>query len=299
MYNLQLNSCNMKPSLEYLPKAAEESFVVKHFEYAYYPTPWHYHPEYELVLVTESTGKRFIGDKISDFVPGNLAFIGANLPHTYRNDKKYYQPKSSLKAKSIVVHFLESTLGNDFLLLPEAKKLRALFAKAARGLDITGKTNVIVSAKMHELLRLNGLQRWIKLVEILALLSETKEVRFISGVAMEGKNEREEGRLDKVTDFVLNNFQRNITIAEVAGIVHMAENSFSRYFSKNTRKTFSAFVSEIRLGHACRLLIENKLSVTDICFECGFNNLSNFNRQFRSGYNVSPLAYRKVFLLKS
>lgn len=285
----------MKPSLEYLPKDAGESFVVKFFDYRYYPTPWHYHHEYELVLVTESTGKRFIGDRITDFAPGNLAFIGSNLPHTYRNDKKYYNPKSKLHAKSIVVHFLESSLGEDFLQLPESKKLRALLAKSVRGLDITGKANTIISAKMHELLALKGLQRWIKLIEILSLLSETKEFAFISAAAVQGSNETEAGRLDKVFDFVLNNFQQPITVTKVAKMVNMADNSFSRYFSRRTRKTFSAFVNEIRLSHACKLLIENKYSVTDICYECGFNNLSNFNRQFRTMYKLNPVAYRKQY----
>jgi hypothetical protein len=104
----------MKPALEHLPKDKDHSFVVKFFDYNYYPTPWHYHPEYEIVMVTESTGKRFIGDHISDFNPGNLAFLGPNIPHTYKNDAKYYKEGSSLRAKSIVIHFTESSLGNDF-----------------------------------------------------------------------------------------------------------------------------------------------------------------------------------------
>jgi quercetin dioxygenase-like cupin family protein len=108
----------MKPALEHLPKEKDNSFVVKFFDYNYYPTPWHYHPEYEIVMVTESTGKRFIGDHISDFLPGNLAFLGPNIPHTYRNDEKYYEDRSALRAKSIVIHFTESSLGNDFLELP-------------------------------------------------------------------------------------------------------------------------------------------------------------------------------------
>ena len=107
----------MKPALEHLPKEKNHSFVVKFFDYNYYPTPWHYHPEYEIVIVTESTGKRFIGDHISDFQPGNLAFLGPNIPHTYRNDDKYYEETSGLRAKSIVIHFTEDSLGDDFLLL--------------------------------------------------------------------------------------------------------------------------------------------------------------------------------------
>ena len=134
----------MKPVLEYLPLERDHSFVVKYFDYKYYPTPWHYHPEYEIVLVTESTGKRFIGDNFSSFAPGNLAFIGPNLPHTYQNDEAYLQPDSNLRAKSIVIHFSEESLGKDFLNLPEAQALLNLFNRSVNGLDVTGDTAVVV-----------------------------------------------------------------------------------------------------------------------------------------------------------
>ena len=128
----------MKPALEHLPREKNQSFVVKDFDYKYYPTPWHYHPELEIVLVTESTGKRFIGDNISDFKPGNLALLGSNIPHTYRNDDKYYEAGSKLKAKSIVIHFTAGSLGNDFLALPEASALGKLFEQSAYGIEING-----------------------------------------------------------------------------------------------------------------------------------------------------------------
>lgn len=129
----------MKPVLEHLPKENEESFVVKYFDYSSYPTPWHYHPEYELVLVTESTGKRFIGDNITNFAPGNLAFIGPNLPHTYQNDEVYLKAKSKLRAKSIVVHFSEESLGKDFFSLPESQPIKNLFNKSVKGIDVIGQ----------------------------------------------------------------------------------------------------------------------------------------------------------------
>lgn len=250
------------------------------------------------MLVTESSGKRFIGDSISDFKSGNLAFIGPNLPHLYRNDTVYYTKKSNLRATSIVVHFLETSFGENFLSLPEAKKLQTLFHKSKRGLDITGKTARIVSEKMQELLHLKGLSRWLKLLEILNMIAESKECRYISGTVMSGHNTAESDRLHAVFEFALKNFNREIQIAEVAGLVNMAENSFSRYFSQRTRKTFTTFINELRLSQACKLLIENNMSVSEICFECGFNNLSNFNRQFRNVYHSNPLAYRKQYLHK-
>ncbi len=288
----------MKPALEHLPKEADESFVVKSFSYKYYPTPWHFHPEYELVLVTESTGKRFIGDNITDFKEGNLAFIGPYLPHLYRNDAQYFAAKTKWKAKSIVIHFLDETFGENFFSIPETKKLRSLFAKSKRGLDITGKTAKMVSEKMMMLLQLTGFARWLQLLDILNTIAESRDYKYISGTVISGHNETESERLHKVFAFTLKHFNREIRIAEVADIVNMAENSFSRYFSQRTRKTFTAFVNELRLSHACKLLIENQTSISDICFDCGFNNVSHFNRQFRAIYGTSPLQYRKQYWLK-
>lgn len=283
----------MKPIIDHLPKKADESFVVMNFDYDYYPTPWHFHPEYELVLVTESTGKRFIGDDISDFKPGNLALIGPDLPHLYRNDVEYYASDSILRARSIVIHFLASSFGEDFLLLPESKKINALLAKSERGLQINGKANKEISVRMYELVDLKGFSRLLKLLEILHILSESNEYTFISETEVAGFNEKESERMNNILGFVMKNFKNNIRLKDAADIANMAENSFSRYFMLRARKSFTTFVNEVRLSSACKLLIENELNIIEICIECGFNNLSNFNRQFKKKYNLSPLAYRK------
>ena len=285
----------MKPVLEYLPREAKESFVVKFFDYAYYPTPWHYHPEFELVLVTESTGKRFIGDQIKDFAPGDLAFIGPNLPHHYRNDARYYKEGSASRSKSIVVHFLEKSLGEDFLKLPETEKIRQLFAHSHRGLEVTGKTNEVINDKLFELLKLKGLERWLKLVEILNILAESEELAFISNHAMQGHHQKDSDRLSSAVEIVMESFQTEIKLEEVAAKVKMTVPSFSRYFKQRTRKTFSAFVMEIRLSHASKLLVEDKQSVAEVCFASGFNNLSNFNRQFKNFYKMNPMEFKKQF----
>lgn len=285
----------MKPVLEHLPREAKESFVVRYFDYPYYPTPWHYHPEYELVLVTESTGTRFIGDQIKDFAPGDLALIGPNLPHLYRNDKAYYQDSSGLRASSIVVHFLEDSFGYDFLKLPEAARLRQLFQHAARGMDITGETNKRVAALLHRLVQLEGLSRWLKLIEILHVLAESTEFDFIASHAMQGRHEKDPDRLSKVMEHVLHSFQADISLEDTAESVNMSAAAFSRYFKHRTRKTFSSFVAEIRLGHASKLLQEDQRSIAEICFDSGFNNLSNFNRQFKKRYGLTPKEFKRRF----
>jgi AraC-like DNA-binding protein len=289
----------MKPALEHLPREKDHSFVVKFFDYNYYPTPWHYHPEYEIVLVTESSGKRFIGDHISDFNEGNLAFIGPNIPHTYRNDNKYYNETSDLRAKSIVIHFTEASLGSDFLKLPEAETLLKLFEQSLYGLDIFGGTRNLISNKLHEIVSLSGMKRWLCLVDILLEIAETKDdVKLITKTPYTGFNPKESMRLCKVFDWITTNFEKEIKLSEAAEIAGMNENAFSRYFSQRTRKTFSAFIQELRLQKAAKMLIENNMSITQVCYGCGYNNISNFNRQFLNHYQTNPMNYRKAFLSK-
>ncbi|MGZ8559051.1 MAG: AraC family transcriptional regulator [Chitinophagaceae bacterium] len=286
----------MKPSLERLPLEQNESFVVKYFDYNFYPTPWHYHPEYELVMVIESTGKRFIGDHISEFKPGNLALLGPNIPHTYRNDEKYYSKKSSLRAKSIVIHFSEASLGNDLLFLPEAKPIRQLLQKSLQGFDIGGQTHTEVSKKLIAIVDQKGLRRWHSLVEILMMLAESKKLKPITSTPQIGYNEKESARLCQVFDWITLNYSSAIKLSDAAKIAGMNENAFSRFFAQRTRKTFSGFVQEMRLQKAARLLVEDEISVTAICYDCGYNNISNFNRQFLNYYNMNPLSYKKTFL---
>ncbi len=286
--------CFMKPVLEYLPRNAGESFVTRHFEYAYYPTPWHFHPEYELVLVTESSGKRFIGDSISEFKPGDLNLIGPYLPHHYRNDPKYYEKKSKLKARSIVVHFKEDSFGENFFNLPETENIRLLLSRSIKGLNVVGKTNQVIHKKLIGLVEARAFDRWILLLEILHILSRSQDLRFICNEVITGQNPTETNRMNRIIDFVIKHFHREIRLSEAAAIAHMAENSFSRYFSQRTRKSFTGFVNEVRLNHASRLLAESTRSITEISIDCGFNNLSNFNRQFRKLYNKNPMTVRKL-----
>jgi AraC-like DNA-binding protein len=289
----------MNPNIEHLPKDTQESFVIKYFDYPYFPTPWHYHPEFELVLVTESTGKRYIGDNISDFQEMDLAIIGPNLPHTYKNDESYHEKDSKKRAKSIVIHFSKNSLGNDFLSLPEAQKINYLLDNCKGGFDIKGKTNKEVSKIMREMLNQKGIVRWCSLLSILALISESDDLTQISNANLVGVNDKESERLSKIIDYIYSNYMDEIKIADIAKITNMTETSLSRFFIQRTRKSLSAFLMEIRLHNACTMLQKNNLNISEIGYQNGFNNLSNFNRQFKKHYLCSPKEYRRQFLEKA
>lgn len=285
----------MKPALEFLPRSKDNSFVAKSFDYKYYPTPWHYHPEYEIVLVTESAGRRLIGDHIGRFEPGNLALIGPNIPHTYKNDEAYYKSKNKLRAKSIVIHFLESSIGADFLDMPEGKKISQLLKSAGCCFDVKGRTNKLVTEKMNEVLVLTGFKKWMVLMEILYELAHSGDLIPITKIPQSVVNEKESDRMCAVLDWIATNFEKEIRLTDAAAIANMNMNAFSRFFSQRTRKTFSGFIKELRLQKASQLLMEDEMSVTEICFDCGYNNISNFNRQFLQHYHLSPLQYKKQY----
>lgn len=286
----------MNPNIEHLPKETQESFVVKYFDYPYFPTPWHYHPEFEIVLVTESVGKRYIGDSITDFEKNDLAIIGSNLPHTYKNDDSYLQKDSTKRAKSIVIHFSKNSLGHDFLSLPEAKQISYLLDNCKGGFDIKGKTNKKVRKIMKKMLDQKGILRWQSLLKVLTLISVSEDLAQISNANLVGVNDKESQRLSKIVGYINSNYMNEIKIADIAKITNMTETSLSRFFIQRTRKSLSAFLMEIRLHNACKMLQKNNLNISEIGYQNGFNNLSNFNRQFKKYYSCSPKEYRSQFL---
>lgn len=284
----------MKPRLEKLTLEPKYSFILQKDVYPYYPTPWHYHPEFELVLVVKSTGQRTVGDHTDNFSDGDLVFLGPNLPHAYQNDVAYYQENESLTAEAIVIHFRDDFLGKDFFNLPEMIPVNQLFDKAKFGLKILDNTRQQISDIMHEMLTLSGHRRIIKLLSILEILSLSEEFQllaspgFVQQYTVSGTD-----RITKVHEYIMTNFRKDIPLADVAEVANLSVPSFCRFFKTCTRKSFSHFLNEIRVGYACKLLLEDKYNISQICYESGFNNMSNFNRQFKKTTGKSPLKYKK------
>ena len=286
----------MKPQLLKISNPANSSFNLFVQETPYFGTPWHYHPEYEIVLILESHGKRFVGSNITDFEPGDLCMIGSYLPHYYKNDSIYYEKNPNLKARSVVIHFLEDFCGSGFLDLPEMENIKILLERSKRGLQFTKETVELVAPKMKSLYAKQGMDRLIELLSILKILSERDDIIYLTTDPILLKNDVDSSRMNAVFEYVMQKYQEDIKLDDVAQLAHMSESAFSRYFKKRTRRTFSQFLSEIRIEHACKLLQNDKLSIAEISFDSGFNNLSNFNRQFKNIKNTTPLAYRSKYL---
>lgn len=290
----------MKPILRKVDSNAEHSFSVRENIFPFLYNYWHYHPEIELTYIRKSSGTRLAGDSIERFSDGDLILLGSNLPHMWRNDDKYFEEHSEHHIESVAIHFLPDFWGKDFLGLIENRHIQELLTEARRGFKIFGATHNVVVEKMEEILYLKQTQRLVQLLEILDIIAGSTERKYLASDGFVDQYQIDPN--DKINDiyqYTLNNFKKGITIQEVAKHVHISPNYFCRYFKQRTSKTYIQFVTELRVGHACKLLLENNLNINQICYESGFNNVSNFNRKFKEIIGQSPSQYYKEYSKKN
>jgi AraC-like DNA-binding protein len=272
-------------------------FVVRHLEGKHFDPVWHAHSEYQLFVVLQGTGTRFIGDNIKSFKPGELILTGPHLPHVWRNDEAYFQKGSGLNASGIVIYLNENFLGDHFLEKEEIIVLKKLFLKSMRGLEFYGPKKLRAIALIKDLLLLQGMASVIHVLRILEILSGTKEYHYISSKAYDDTfDQHEADRLNKVYEYVFENFRKKILLKDLADLLHMTPTSFSRYFTMKYNRPFSRFISEIRIKHACKMLTETDEPVSQICYACGFETFSNFNKQFKEITLQNPTQYKKEFM---
>jgi len=285
----------MKASLEQVPFSSDSSFLVREFDVPYFEAPLHFHPVFELTLITGSNGKRFIGDNIGDFAPGDLVFMGPDLPHFYRCSEAYYATNTDHRAKAIIIQFAESFLGKDFFSVPEMKNISKLFTESMKGISYEGKTNKEIIKRMMDIRFMEGFEKLNQLLSILDILSHSDEYKALSRQGLIGYNPKDNERMNKIYEYVMANFTNSISLKKVAEKANMSEAAFCRYFRKKTRKTFTFFLNEIRIAYACKLLLEDNFNVAEICYYCGFENISNFNRHFKTFTSFNPLSYKEQF----
>ncbi|MDQ3291149.1 MAG: AraC family transcriptional regulator [Bacteroidota bacterium] len=284
----------MRALLEKIPASEQGSFIVREFILPAFDAPLHFHPEYELTLIVAGHGKRIVGDSIEDFVPGDLALLGPNLPHYWHSDKQYQTGK--LISQSIVIQFHSQFLGENFFLVPEMTSIRKLLDKAQLGLTFEEKTRTETARRMQHLLQLTGAKQLLELLSLLDFLANSTHSQQIASAGFSQYADSYDcERINNVCQYVFNTFTDEVSIAHAASLAHLSVPAFCYYFKKRTRRSFSQFVNEIRIGHACKLLIETNRTVSEICYASGFRNLSNFNRRFKEIRHISPQEYRKQF----
>lgn len=263
-------------------------------EDSFFQAPFHSHPELELVYVKESFGKRIVGNSVAQFVPGDMVFLGSDIPHVWLNDEIYYQGIGTLKAKAIVVYFNKDIFGPTFYEQKETKKITNLFSQAEKGLFISGKTNEKIAKKLEKLITKQNFEIIVGLFEILSILSESDEIDFINNEAYSPINTQSKNdRISDVFEYVKVNYKEEISLIEIAKIAHLTPTSFCRMFKLKTKKSFVEYLNEIRVSNACKLLIETEKGISEIAYECGYKTASNFNQLFKKLTGTTPKEYRK------
>ena len=273
-----------------LPQEADKSFIFYHENLPF--AGWHNHPEYELVLITKGWGKRSVGDHIDRFEPGELILMGPYLPHEYVCDEECLQYPHDLQSECIVIQFDRSFLGDHFFQVPENKPLLKILSDSIYGckfgLEISGK----IAGIMTSMPGMNDTERLYALFNIFGILTGANDYEKLSSPQFaESFLSEENVVMKRVIQYLMQNFQQVIRINEVLEMVHMSNSSFYNLFRKTYRMTFMDYLLKIRIGYACRLMLENNKTITEIAYHAGFENLSNFNRQFKKIKKLTPTEY--------
>ena len=257
------------------------------------PTPlerWHCHDEYELQLIVGARGQAFVGDYIGHFEPGHLVLTGPRLPHNWISTDL---PPDGLAVRSLVIQFREEPLRAGLRAIKELEETLPLLERARHGIEFFGLGDG-VRDRFHRIRRSHGLERLSEFTGLLSLLGRCKDYRLLSSAPAIGIAAGDaRSTISRIVEYVNENYAEPITVAEVAARVNMSENSFSRYFSKATDSTFTAFVNRVRVHKACELLTNSDSQVSSVCYAAGFNNLANFNRRFREVKGMTPSEYRR------
>ncbi len=285
----------MKPQFYLVPRDILSSHVSRHHTLPNFGTVWHYHPELELHYIVRGEGVRFVGDNVSNFNAGELLLLGENLPHMWRCNEQYFKQDPNITAEAVVVQFLPDFMGHDFLKKPESATIHYLYDKAKAGLVITGNTCEQLIPLMLKSAKTAGLQRLLLILTMLGILTESEEMYPISTKdALYHPNKEETDRLNKVYNYTLINYKKDLTLEEIASVANLSVTSFCRYFKMMTKKTFHDFLIEIRISHAQRMLVEDSNATTEaVCFECGFNNRSIFFGHFKRITGLTPIEYKR------
>lgn len=255
---------------------------------------WHYHAQYELLYISQSTGIRFVGDNVSQFFPGDLVLVGPYLPHLWRNDPSYYKEDDENKVKTIVLKFTKDFIGEETFNYPEFSDINNLLDESKFGVSFSNRMVESLEDELMNIIDLSPAQQSIKLLDILNRLSVAQDKTILSSSDMRQYTSDNSQRLDEVIKYISDNYADYIGLQDVSDIACMTTNSFCRFFKKMTNKSFTQFLNEVRVRNASRLLVQNDFPVSEVCYTVGYKSITNFNRQFKEIMGCTPKAYRQT-----
>lgn len=278
---------------EIVQPASEQSFLIRAFGDEAFRAPYHFHAEFELALILSGKGKRYIGNHMADFKAGDMVLVGANLPHCWK-----LVPEKQPDAKAIVIQFTIDFIGETFFEKPENAPIKSMFQKAANGIWFDNDSFEQVYADIKAMQQQDSFHMLIGFLKILYRLTQSSKLVLLDKEPDVARLSLvEQKRINPVLAYLVDNFRRQVSLNEAAALTNMTTNAFCKYFKKITRKTFMEMVIQYRLNYATQQLIETDKQVSDIAFNSGFTDVSHFYKVFKSKMGLSPLGYRKKFMV--
>jgi AraC-like DNA-binding protein len=287
----------VKPHLLKVPLCVNNSFSYNQYSLPNINSRWHYHPEIELIQIHRGSGIQFMGDSIKPFKAGDIILVGSNMPHFWKYDEVLNDKDYEELPYSTVIHFTDKLWGDGFINMPENILLKDLLEKAKRGLLLGATVQQKVQDLLAKIGASNGTYRLVYLLECLAIIAESNEISPLSSMGFQYEASKGKGvheRINIIYDFALQHFQEQIPLAQIASHAGLVPSSFCRYFKSKTGKSFTTFILELRVGLACRLLLEQDSLVKKVCYDSGFNNFSSFHKHFKSITGLSPQNYQRA-----
>lgn len=269
----------------------KNSFIVQKQGANNHPPRIHSHKNFEINFVIEGSGKRIVGNNISSYESGDLVLLGPELPHCW----ELFDNKPKSNASSIVIHFYENIINSNFFNIPELEEVEELLQKASVGIWFKGKKIKEIQTMLERLVKLKGLESYIELLKVFNLLLQVEDYEFLSDTSYTPTFVKDLDRMNLIYEYVFQNIQGGIKQDEAAALLHMTPGAFCRYFKKKTKRTFMEYVKTVRIRLVAKMLAETDKQISQICYESGYNNIANFNYQFKSIMQKTPSEYRKVF----
>ena len=293
-----IKSTSQKPHFLKIIPPLEESIVIKGDAIAI-NNPWHFHPEIELLYCVKGKGTNFIGNSIRTIEEGEILLLGKNLPHTRQRDNEYYAQNKQDIPESIVIQFSEDFLGPEFFSLKDFSHVGEMLKRSLRGLKFIGNIKNQIGVELQAIKGMQGTTSILTLLAILDRMARSEEYIYLNAVNYASDvHEKSSEKINRVYHYTIERFREPIHLEEVASLTNHSSAAFCRYFKTRTRKSYFQYLTEIRIAYACELLREGNLDVSQVCLNSGFNNLSNFHKQFKKLVRSTPSEYQKRSSMK-
>ncbi len=282
-----------------VPRLNGQTIHAEYWDLPCFYQPFHYHKECQLTLVISSSGNLHAADGCVPFEKGDIFLLGSDMPHVFRSGTGKLDDDAAKPAQAITIFFDYEQFSSLFRVLPEATRLTKLFKNSGYGIKASLASDSPIIDSMHNILLGEGLEQISEVLKVLAQLSGLRSLEYISLRAVMIKDPLDGKKIDEVLEFIQTNHKKQIGLEAVAGKVSMTPSAFCRFFKKKTNKTFTNYLIDIRVATACKLLTEGDYTVSETCFESGYNSTSNFHRHFRRVTGFSPNEYKRQLLRDS